>query len=89
MKNEQSTFDAFGDPSSGRDPPESEAEEGGPYLDKHLKTPRPAGKLSCPWCLAPASDFRENRMGQTGCGWCSAVIPLDSMWYRNGDKICL
>jgi hypothetical protein len=54
---------------------------------------------SCPWCLHPASDFRlqypDDSIGEVmrnplvSCGNCSACIPVEEDWYRNGEKICV
>lgn len=45
---------------------------------------------SCPWCLHPASEFRDLDMNdKIGCPNCGGVIPVDAEWYQNGEKICL
>jgi len=58
----------------------------------------PNDDLSCPWCLAPKSEFKIREMSdidvdaesgrQVSCGNCSAVIPIESDWYLNGVKMC-
>lgn len=42
---------------------------------------------SCPWCLAPASEFRENDNGTVACDNCSSAIPIEAEWYQEGKKI--
>lgn len=49
---------------------------------------------SCPWCLAPSTEFYEHNdesiVGEPGkvcCGNCGAAIPTDAEWYQNGKKI--
>lgn len=42
---------------------------------------------SCPWCLAPSSEFRDNdHNDKIGCSNCGGVIPVDADWYQDGRK---
>lgn len=55
-------------------------------LDMAPDNAEPYADDSCPWCLAPASDFDES--GKTSCGNCDAVIPTHMNWYQRGEKVC-
>lgn len=46
---------------------------------------------SCPWCLASADDFRDAEspdIDKPVCNNCETVIPVDTDWYQNGEKVC-
>lgn len=44
-------------------------------------------RLACPWCLSAPDQFRVHDNGITGCGECSARIPVGCDWYLRGEKI--
>lgn len=54
---------------------------------KYREYAEPNNPRSCPWCFAPPEEFRENPIGETACSRCSSVIPIETEWYQNGDKI--
>jgi len=45
---------------------------------------------SCPWCLSPSSQFEylgSDGPGEIGCGYCEAIIPIRTDWFRRGEKV--
>lgn len=48
---------------------------------------QPSATYSCPWCLRPPRVFVETVAGETACGHCDAIIPIETDWYHQGEKI--
>lgn len=59
------------------------------YIDERVSDDASFSRLSCPWCLEPRDGFERNIEGQLGCNNCEAIIPEDSEWYQNGEKIVI
>ena len=90
----QEDLSAFG--GGAEEPhPDSETPRGNSRRIGALKSAPPNAEPyeddSCPWCLAPAEDFREAHSSQIDdpvCSNCNARIPVHMDWYQRGEKIC-
>ena len=98
MSDEQSSLGQFGVevPEEEGETPGGSAEEDGAQIrydtiayQTMAPNADPQGRYSCPWCCAPPSEFTVNSLGQTGCGHCDAVIPIDASWYHEGEKVII
>lgn len=91
--NRQSTFTDYGASEPRRHGPKLSQIAYSTGIDYGLIYPEPSlDDDSCPWCLAPPAEFKdqlEEHPGEVACTFCQSVIPVHMDWYQRGEKIVI